>query len=180
MGWYRHTGGETEASLLSSKTQAGFWGGKNAPREGRGGSCRLVLGTSPNLTKLLCLCSQFLLPPCCSESSRTTKAIASFVEAFNDSGASSSLGTVRTASIIPPSVAACSRNPWGAELTLAPQESGYWEAWSLLQLPLRPPSSSGQAGAGCFLAGRLANTPGIADGLQKGGCAAARDIGALS
>lgn len=175
MGWYRHTGGETETSLLSSKTQAGFFGGKNAPGRAGGGP-----GDEPQPRQAPVPLLPVFAPPHCSESSRTTKAIASFVEAFNDSGASSSLGTVRTASIIPPSVAACSRNPWGAELMLAPQESGYWEAWSLLQLPLRPPSSSGQAGAGCFLAGMRVNTPGIADGLQKGGCAAARDIGALS
>lgn len=62
----------------------------------------------------------------------TTKPITSFVEAFNDLGVGSSLGMLSAASRIPPSVAACSRNPQGAELTLAPWEMCYRDVQSLL------------------------------------------------
>lgn len=72
-----------------------------------------------------------------------TKPIASFVEAFNDSGAGSSLGMFSTASRIPPSVAACSRNPRGAELTLAPREMCYQDVRSLLYFHFDQPRLRG-------------------------------------
>lgn len=143
MACYRQAGGEMgKTSPLSSRTWAASQKGKC--QGGRGGcSCRdlpaSLLGTSTSpyssFPKLLCLRSQDLLyraavTPCAAVC--TTKPIASFVEAFNDSGAGSSPGTISTASRIPPSVAACSRNPRGAELTLAPREMCYQDVWSLL------------------------------------------------
>lgn len=114
--------------------------GKAKCRGGRGGcSCISPGDTSrgpcSSFPKLLCLCSWCVL--CCAAGTPgtavcTTKPIASFVEAFNDSGAGSSPGTVSTASTIPPSMAACSRSPRGAKLRLASLEMCCQDIWSLL------------------------------------------------
>lgn len=88
------------------------------------------MSTSPcgSFPKLLCLRSQRLLCHVAVSPHAavcTTNPSTSFVEAFNDSGTSSSLGMISTASRIPPSVAACSRIPEGAELRLAPRGMCY-------------------------------------------------------
>jgi len=98
------------------------------------------------LPQLLCLRSRDLLCRVAvtpRAAACTAKPIASFVEAFNDSGAGSSLGMVSTASRIPPSVAACSRHPQGAELAQAPQATCYQDLRSFLDFHSNHPHLQG-------------------------------------